>query len=755
MNKLMLNPLRAAVLLSLVAAGQAQANQLEEIVVTAQKRSESLAEVPISISVVTGTQIEDQGLANLEALSFSIPNLKISQTSIANRIAIRGIASGDNKGFEQSVAMFVDGIYYGRDQLSRMPLVDLQRVEVLKGPQPTLFGKNAIAGAVSVISRQPSDEFEASVDALYEVEHEEMVLTGLVSGPVNDALGLRLVARYRGMDGYFDNTTQERMEPNVEESFVRGTMTWQSGDVTGSLKLENANFDVEGQPRETFNPVGTYSLIFQGPLFVDTVEDYKRQDNGYESQNQVTNAVLTLEMPLGENTLTSISGFLEYEVDELIDVDFSRLNLLDGTNQQEEYRQYSQELRITSPDGGDFNYITGLYLQRSELTADDTVVFNPFFFAFGLPFAALGNTFNVRDYEQESSLWSVFAQAEWALTDNARFTLGARYNNESKKGSRNLAVVKGPLNPYPDFLVAAVFRALNIEAHNISGQLDDSSFDPVADLKVNLTDDLMVYARYAQGSKAAGFDIRSNSLPDSTTVARPGAFQFAGEDAKSVEGGIRYNRENLSLNFSVYRTEYDNLQVNIFDGTLNFNVRNAASAITQGFEADGRWAINENFTLSGAVAYLDFEFDDFEQGQCYYQQVPGPGGFCDYSGKSNALTPEWTGNLGLDYRMPFGAGLVFGAGVTADFSSSFIGAANLDPRTEQESFTKLGARVSVGSDDGRWEVALIGRNLSDERILQVVGAMPLATTITQGTGIAYTGIYDRPRTLALALRYRW
>ncbi|MGA0104011.1 MAG: TonB-dependent receptor, partial [Steroidobacteraceae bacterium] len=411
MNKLMLNPLRAAVLLSLVAAGQAQANQLEEIVVTAQKRSESLAEVPISISVVTGTQIEDQGLANLEALSYSIPNLKITQTSIANRIAIRGIASGDNKGFEQSVAMFVDGIYYGRDQLSRMPLVDLQRVEVLKGPQPTLFGKNAIAGAVSVISRQPSDEFEASVDALYEVEHEEMVLTGVVSGPVNDALGLRLVARYRGMDGYFDNTTQERMEPNVEESFVRGTMTWQSGDVTGSLKLENANFDVEGQPRETFNPVGTYSLIFQGPLFVDTVEDYKRQDNGYESQNQVTNAVLTLEMPLGENTLTSISGFLKYEVDELIDVDFSRLNLLDGTNQQEEYRQYSQELRITSPDGGDFNYITGLYLQRSELTADDTVVFNPFFFAFGLPFAALGNTFNVRDYEQESSLWSVFAQA--------------------------------------------------------------------------------------------------------------------------------------------------------------------------------------------------------------------------------------------------------------------------------------------------------------------------------------------------------
>lgn len=755
MKRVMPDPLRAAVLLSLFAAGQAQANQLEEIVVTAQKRSESLAEVPISIAVVTGAQIEEEGLANLEALSYSIPNLKITQTAIANRIAIRGIASGDNKGFEQSVAMFVDGIYYGRDQLSRMPLVDLQRVEVLRGPQPTLFGKNAIAGAVSVISRQPTDEFEASVDALYEVEHEEMILTGMVSGPVNDALGLRLVARYRELDGYFDNTTMGRMEPNIEESFVRGIMAWQSGDVTGSLKLEFADFDVQGQPRETFNPVGTYSLIFTGPLFVDAVEDYKRQDNGYASQNQVTNAVVTLEMPIGENTLTSVSGFLEYEVDELIDVDFSRLNLLDGTNQQEEYRQYSQEIRLTSPGGGDFNYITGLYLQRSELTADDTVVFNPFFFAFGLPFAALGNTFNVRDYEQESSLWSVFAQAEWALTDNARFTLGARYNNESKKGSRDLAVVKGPLNTYPDFLVTAVFRALNIEAHNISGQLDDSSFDPMADLKVNLTDNLMVYARYAQGSKAAGFDIRSNSLPGSATVARPGAFQFGSEDAKSVEGGIRYDREDLSLHLSVYRTEYDNLQVNIFDGTLNFNVRNAASAVTQGFEADGRLAINDYLTLSGAVAYLDFEFQDFEQGQCYYQQTPGPGGFCDYSGERNALSPEWTGNVGLDFRMPVGSGMTFGASVTADFSSSFVASANLDPRTEQDSFTKLGARVSVGSEDGRWEVALIGRNLTDERILQTAGAMPLATTITQGTGIAYNGVYDRPRTIALALRYRW
>jgi iron complex outermembrane receptor protein len=142
-------------------AAEADAGGLEEIVVTAQKRAESLSDVPISIAAVGGDDIEEKGTANLEQLSSSVPNLRITQTGIANRIAIRGISSGDNKGFEQSAAMFVDGIYFGRDQLVRMPIVDVQRVEVLRGPQPTLFGKNAIAGAISIINRKPEDECTA------------------------------------------------------------------------------------------------------------------------------------------------------------------------------------------------------------------------------------------------------------------------------------------------------------------------------------------------------------------------------------------------------------------------------------------------------------------------------------------------------------------------------------------------------------------------------------------------------------------
>ena len=726
---------------------------LDEIVVTAQKRAEGLSDVPISISAVTGETIEAYGQTNLESVSSSIPNLKITQTAIANRIAIRGIASGDNKGFEQSVAMFVDGIYYGRDQLSRMPLVDLERIEVLRGPQPTLFGKNAIAGAVNVVSRRPTSDFEGSVSASYEFEHKEARVTGVLSGPVSENIGARVVGYYRDMDGYFFNTRQNRNEPNVREAFVRGILDFKGDSpLSADVKVEYADFKTKGQPREAFGPVGIYSLVFAGPLFVETNEDYVRADGGYQSRNKVFNAVLNANLELGDHTLTSVTGYLDYDVKETIDVDFVNPVLLDGTRQSEDYRQLSQELRIASPGNQPFNYIAGVYYQNTKLGVTDEVQFNPFFFA--TPFRALGDTSNDRVYSQKSDLISVFAQGEVSLTDSLRVTLGARFNHESKTGSRALAVNRGPLSlaatpPIPDAAVIGTFRALNIEAHNISGKLSESSFNPMANIQYDITDDLMFYASFARGSKAGGFDIRGNSLPTSTTVATPGAFVFGDEQADNFEAGLKYKTRNLAINISAYHTKYSDLQTNVFDGVLSFNVRNASGAKTQGVEADMRWAVDEHFTLSGAIAYLDFEFTNFPLGQCFFQQVPDNGTFCSYSGQRNALTPEWSGNINGDFSHEIGGNMELGVNLNADFSSSYIAAANLDPRTRQGGYVKMGARLSLGHVDKNWTVALVGRNLTNERIMQTAGALPLATTFTGGRGIAYNAIYDRPRNIAL------
>lgn len=725
---------------------------LDEIIVTAQKRAEGLSDVPISIAAVSGKQIEAYGQNDLETVSSSIPNLKITQTAIANRIAIRGIASGDNKGFEQSVAMFVDGIYYGRDQLSRMPLVDLQRIEVLRGPQPTLFGKNAIAGAVNVVSRRPTADFEGSVSALYEFEHKEAKITGVLSGPLSETVGARVVGYYRDMDGYFFNTRQNRHEPNLREIFVRGIVQFEGdGPLSADLKLEYADFKTKGQPREAFGPIGTYNAIFAGPLFVDTTEDYVRADGGYQSRNKIFNAVLNAKLEVGDHELTSVTGFLDYDTKETVDVDFVAPAFLDGTRQTEDYRQFSQELRIASPGDQTFDYIAGVYYQNTKLGVTDQVRFNPIFLGFGPPFNAIGDTTNDRLYSQKSDLISVFAQGVFSLSDALRFTAGARFNHEKKSGSRVLTVNRGPLNTFAPAIVIGTFRALNIEAHGISGELSEDSFNPMANIQFDVTDDLMLYASFARGTKAGGFDVRSNSLPTSTTVARPGAFQFEDERADNLEAGLKYKTRSLAFNLSVYRTKYKDLQTNVFDGTLNFNVRNAAAARTQGVEADLRWAVDEHFTLSGAVAYLDFEFSNFTQGQCFFRQVPDvTGGFCNYTGKRNNLTPKWSGNLNGDFSHDLNDTLKLGVNLNADFSSSYIAAANLDPNTRQAGYVKMGARLSLGHVEDKWSIALIGRNLTNERIKQTASALPLATTITRNTGVAYNAIYDRPRNIALA-----
>ena len=271
----------------------------------------------------------------------------------------------------------------------------------------------------------------------------------------------------------------------------------------------------------------------------------------------------------------------------------------------------------------------------------------------------------------------------------------------------------------------------------------------MANIQYDITGDLMFYASFARGSKAGGFDIRGNSLPTSTTVATPGAFVFGDEQADNFEAGLKYKTRNLAINVSAYRTKYRDLQTNVFDGVLSFNVRNASGAKTQGVEADMRWAIDDHFTLSGAIAYLDFEFTNFPLGQCFFQQVPDNGTFCSYSGQRNALTPKWSGNLNGDFSHEIGGNMKFGINLNADFSSSYIAAANLDPRTRQSGYVKMGARVSLGHIDNNWTIAMVGRNLTNERIMQTAGALPLATTFTGGAGIAYNAIYDRPRNIAL------
>lgn len=726
---------------------------LEEIIVTAQKREEGLSRVPISISAVSGETISETGTANLEQLSSSVPNLRITQTGIANRIVIRGISSGDNKGFEQSAAMFVDGIYYGRDQLVRMPIVDVARVEVLRGPQPTLFGKNAIAGAISIINNKPSDDFGGSLTGSYEFNHKETQLTGIVNAPIGEMAAVRLVGYYRKQDGYIFNTTQNRDEPNVDTKFFRGTFSLgKDGPVTASLKIEHADFAVLGQARENFNPRGTYSA---SPFFttIDTTLNGRSQSGIFDSRTKILNSTLDVDIEAGAHTVNLISGYAHYKSNEILDVDYTALPMLDGTNQGETYDQLSQEIRLTSPGDGPFTYLAGVYFQTSKLKARDTVVFGDFFKTLAGPFAAfrpLGDSRSDRQFLQNSDLWSGFAQGTYAISDQLRITAGVRYSHEKKSGNRDLVISAGPTNLTPINIVRAVWGAVRVVNHSISGEFSENVTTPMANIQYDITPELMAYASYAKGAKAGGFDIRSNSLP--TTPGFPGAFQFRPEKADNYETGLKYKSRNLSFAINYYNTTYKDLQTLTFDGGIGFNVDNASAAKVSGVEAEGRVAIGDYFQLSGAVGYLDFKYTDFLRGQCPFGLTPNvqPGNFCNYSGARSTMAPKWTGNVAADFNYPVGDNLQIALNVNADFSSRYQTSGNvLDSSTYQRGYSKIGARLSLGTIEDGWEIALVGRNLTNERIILTAGSLPLATTLTGNTGVANTGIFDRPRNIAL------
>ncbi|NNM01317.1 MAG: TonB-dependent receptor plug domain-containing protein, partial [Gammaproteobacteria bacterium] len=360
-------PTTAALLCAGVAIAQdGDELVLEEVIVTAQQRVESLQDVPVSVNAVAGEKISEAGIEKIEDIALYVPNLSMSETGIGTNLYLRGIGSGINNGFEQSVGMYVDGIYYGRPQLTRVPFLDLERVEVLRGPQMILFGKNSIAGAISMITAKPTDEFEASVSGLYEVNFNEREITAIVSGPLVEGLRGRVAIQKRDIDGYIDNITLGRDEPQRDELFVRGTLAWDvTPDLDVSLKIEYGEFDVTGRQVEItadqpILPIADYfvpptlAAIFPGQSYaqvlnslgadasvLNTTQDFDRSASGPEfSNNVIKNVTLTGNWALGEHTLTSITGYLNYEFVEECDCDFTGANIF-TVPAQENFEQFS------------------------------------------------------------------------------------------------------------------------------------------------------------------------------------------------------------------------------------------------------------------------------------------------------------------------------------------------------------------------------------------------------------------------------
>jgi outer membrane receptor protein involved in Fe transport len=804
-NTYKLTALSLAIAASFSVTAQAQSTPaLEEILVTAQKREQNLLDVPISVNAMAGEKIDDTGITGIERMADYIPSLNMTQTGIGTTISIRGISSGVNQGFEQSAAQFVDGVHFGRAQLSRAPFLDIERVEVLRGPQSILFGKNSTAGAISITTARPTDEFFAKVTGLYEPEHSEQDLRAVVSGPLTDQLSGRLAVLDRSIDGHFHNTTTGQDETREEDQVVRGTLLWQPNsqwDIT--LKLEDGSFDQEGRNLEVVNPVELnvegavpYSAVLSqltgGAYTLDTTQDFNRQSNGDFSYNNTRNAMLEVETELGEHSLTAVTGYTTYDYEELCDCDFVGVPMFNILS-KEDYSQVSQEIRIASPESGPFSYLGGLFYQSSDLEFDDEIgvpttsllptalaasfagsepapPWNPF---------ALSGAASQRTFVQDSDIAAAFFQGTYELTNATRLIFGGRYSHEDKSASRRqyhtaLDEQSGlpeevPIGSPMDEL-NGLFGLFNIEPYDtLSESRSESNFTPSLTLQHDLNGSDTIYASYTTGFKSGGFDVRSNAHPDPNlnnainvklqaqglSPSITGVFEFEDEEVKNYELGGKFNLADgrAELNAALFYTDFQDLQTSQFDGAFSFNVTNAAEAAIQGLELDGRWMATNELMISGGLAWLDFEYDDFPTAQCYFGQAPGQTQ-CDASGETREFTPEFQGNISANHTLALSRGLTLSSTLDLIYSDEYLATPTLDPRMVQGSYVKVNARVALSGQDDRWEVALIGKNLTDEAIVSYANGLPVATVLTEnengiGTGSGYYAFYERPRSVAL------
>jgi outer membrane receptor protein involved in Fe transport len=782
----------AVAILAAGASATTSAQMLEEIVVTAQQRAQSLQDVPVSVSAISAQKMSNAGVVDLEGLSTFVPNFSINETGISTSITIRGISSGINPGFEQSVGMYNDGVFYGRDQLARAPLFDLERVEVLRGTQSILFGKNSIAGAVSMISAKPTDEFEGSFTALYEPDADEQDLRLVLSGPLTDNLRGRIAIMDRQQEGYFKNTSLNRDEQIEEETFVRASIAWDvSDDITATLKASQANFDTEGRNIEVYNSIndGTDGAVDHltvlnslqaslGRPLVDGELNRVRDNNGDTSETELNNVTLNVEWALEGLTVSSTTAMVGYDTEALCDCDFSGAVVFDASF-DEEYEQFSQEFRFTSELGNTFDYIGGLFYQSSELDFSDSIDLPTDSILQQVITGAAGSVLGgfvpgistKRNFENDSDLWAAFLQVTWNINDDLRLTMGGRYTDETKEANREQDHFDAAGNnvsgvaPYD-----IIFGLFSIEQYDqIKGDLDDTSFSPVVTGQWDMNDDTMLYGTWTKGFKSGGFDARSNGHPDPAVVNGTnalagadivGSFEFDREEAETIELGSKMSLADgaAELNVALYRTEFTDLQTSQFDGVLGFNVTNAGEATVQGLEVDGRWAVTDSLVLTASGAYLDFNFDDFPNSQCAFGQAPNSPdfpGLCDQSGKRKEYTPEYQFNIGANWEAVITDGLVLKLAADANYMDDYLYAATLDEETRQDATTVVNARIALAEVDNVWEVALIGRNLTDEEILNFGGNTPLASTLTDRRGNSYYAFVNRPRNVAVQFNYNF
>lgn len=731
------------------------AGQIDDIVVTAQRRAENLQRVAISAQVVGQQALAQQNLTNIIALAEKNPSLHVEVGGRSSTYYIRGTGSGESQSFDQSVGTFIDDIYHGRSRNSTASFLDLDHVEILKGPQTTFFGNNAIAGAFNIVTKKPGDKIEGWARALISPTSGESggqyVAEGAITLPLTDNLSVRVAGTVNGARGYQHNIVDDTHGPRERNSAFRATIRYAPSadfDVTlkGEIGRSIAKPGLIGRqancppPPQFGPPSGFCALAIAGNVPTSLRSSGFAASPGNQTRLHTKETVLTINHSIGDATLSSVTGYNEYRFGLDLDNDLSGLSLL-NVQAPERYRQFSQELRLASPTGQTIEYLAGVYFQADQLHVRQSVNF--FFltpaltpvppFAPLLPFLPLGQEITA---SQKERTYSGFASLTWNVNDQLKLVGGLRGSIVTKDFDWNLlygtatkdygGIVPLPANVAP----IANFIGLG-NAGSVSLKRKDKALMPSARIQYQVDRDVMTYASYARGFKAGGF-----SLADVTAI--PANFPFSPEHVNAYEIGLKsefFDRKVL-VNLAAFRNDFTDLQVAVAGSTtagafVNF-IRNAAGSRSQGVELEAQWVVSPIFRLSTEGTYLDSKYRTYRnaaptlaQQLAFVQANPGqpPSNTPpqDLSGHRTLFAPKWSGNVTGTLTVPVFGSYRLTAEASAILSAKFQTYVSDDDETEQPGYARLDARISFDSSDGRWGLDVIGKNLTN-RVVRILSA---------------------------------
>lgn len=758
---------------------------LEEVLVVATKREQTLQEVPVAVSVVSAETIERAQVLDIKDLQTLVPSLRVTQlqTSANTNFVIRGFGNGaNNAGIEPSVGVFIDGVYRSRVGSALADLPKLERIEVLRGPQSTLFGKNASAGVINVVTAKPELAGTSGSVSATVGEYNQAIVRGHVTGPLSDEVAFSLFGSYNRRDGYFDNLeTGGDMNENDRWN-ARAQLLWVPTDalevrvIVDGESLDEACCGVaslvDGPTGDAIRALGG-ELVAEAPFAYENFYDF-------DPRNEIDTrgASLHLDWELDGMVFSSITSYRELDQFQDSDVDFTSARLVAANAGDTKIETFTQEIRLTSTGAGDLSWMLGAFYFDETVDIANRFVYDDQFRPYadilsgggvtvvenilaqfdpsvtpGTFFAA-GQGFPAERAGQDDETLSLFAQGDYRIADRFTLTLGANYTRSEKDafvsiGSTDVfsalvlpdaAAALRPLQFLPPFL--------DFPNAVESGTSDDDEITWTARLAWDITPNLNAYLGASTGFKATSWNLSRDSRPfaeDLPALEAAGltvpnittGTRFAGPEESTVyELGLKAEFDSVAFNLAIFDQEIEGFQSNIFSGT-GFQLANAGKQSVEGAEFDITWAPLAGLRLSFAATYLDPLYDEFVGGT----GVNGPE---DLSGTRPAGIHEWSTNTNASYSFDLGGGTSAYLRVEYIYEDEVQVVDNVSPAIASREVNVFNASTGLSFANGV-ELNLWGRNLNEDEYL--LSAFP---------AVAQTGSFsaypNQPRSYGLTLR---